>query len=341
MTASSRRTLRVVVVVLVAAAVAATIVRAAEVLLVIFAGVLFALFLAGGARLLRRGLRIPYPVAVVVVVLGLLVAGAGLGYWIGPRVATQLADLVGELPQSIRAAVGGDRWRAWLQGLAHARDAGATMRELGALFGTASGVLSRFVEVAGGLVVTFFIGVYGAAQPAAYVDGVLRLVPVEARPRARALLGQLATTLRRWLVGRLVAMLVVGVGTTTVFLALGIPLPLALGLLAGLLTFIEYVGAMLSAVPAILFALDKSVTAAIWVAVAYTAVHAIEGYVITPLVTRRTVHFRPGFTLALQLVLGTLVGVIGLTLATPLAVVATVLVESLYIERTLGDVARA
>ncbi|HVV17274.1 MAG TPA: AI-2E family transporter [Polyangia bacterium] len=336
LTPFTRRLLKTAAIVLAAGLGAAVVVRASTILLVIFAGLLFALFLSGAARLFHRWLRLPYAAAVALVALALPAVVVGWGFWIGPRVADQLAALFDELPRPVTAAFGGQHWRAWLQSLARGHVQGAA-HELEILLGTATGVVGGLLEILAGVVVTFFLGVYGAAQPSVYAEGLLRLVPVNARPRARAVLEELVTTLRRWLVGRLVAMLIVGLGTTVVFWILGVPLPLALGLLAGVLTFIEYVGAILSAVPAILLALDKSLATAVWVAVLFAAVHAVEGYVVTPLVTRRTVRFPPGFTLAVQLIMGALVGFLGLTLATPLAVVAVVLTKNLYIEEALGD----
>src|SRR6185312_10936559 len=94
-------------------------------------------------------------------------------------------------------------------------------------------------------------------------------------------------SLRRWLFGRLVAMLFAGVGTMLGFGLLGIPVAPALGLLAGLLTFIEYIGAILSAVPPLLLAVHQGWTTVFWVLVIFAGAHVVEGYVLTPLLARR------------------------------------------------------
>jgi predicted PurR-regulated permease PerM len=107
----------------------------------------------------------------------------------------------------------------------------------------------------------------------------------------------------------------------------------ALGALAGLLTFVEYLGAFVSAAPAMLVAFTRGPTHALWVAVLFTVAHILEGYVLTPLLVRTTVRFPPAYTLAAQAVLGSIYGVPGLTFATPILIVGTVLVKKLYLER--------
>ena len=103
--------------------------------------------------------------------------------------------------------------------------------------------------------------------------------------------------------------------------------------MAGLLTFIEYLGAVASAVPAILLALTVSPLHAVWVVLLFTGVHVVEGYVLTPLISRQSVHIPPAYTLAVQLVLGGLFGVIGLTFATPSCVIGVILIQRLYVAK--------
>ena len=73
----------------------------------------------------------------------------------------------------------------------------------------------------------------------------------------------------------------------------------------------------------------------------YGDAHVLEGYVLTPLLVRTTVRFPPAYTLAAQAVLGTIYGVAGLTFATPILIVGTVLVKKLYIDRREAREARA
>jgi predicted PurR-regulated permease PerM len=182
--------------------------------------------------------------------------------------------------------------------------------------------LGGSLELMSGLVVLFFLGVYGAADPESYARIALWFAPASRRARMRHVLAETIGNLQRWLVGRLIAMLFVAVCCAVVFTLLQLPLALPLALLAGLLTFVEYVGAVASGIPPILLAFSQGPTRALEVLIFFSALHVIEGYVLTPLLARTTVHLPPASTLATQVVLATLLGPLGLTFATPLLVVA-------------------
>ena len=77
-----------------------------------------------------------------------------------------------------------------------------------------------------------------------------------------------------------------------------------------------------------LFALAQSPAQAFWVLVLFTALHVVEGYVLTPLLARATVSLPPAITLACQVLLGALAGPLGLTLSTPLLVVGVCAAQS-------------
>jgi predicted PurR-regulated permease PerM len=104
-------------------------------------------------------------------------------------------------------------------------------------------------------IVIIFVGIFGAAAPAVYKKGLLYLVPSDQRRRVEQALDTVADSLRGWLVGQAVLMVMMAVTTTLGLWLLGIPMALTLGLLAGILELIPYVGAWLSAVPAGLVAL--------------------------------------------------------------------------------------
>jgi predicted PurR-regulated permease PerM len=183
------------------------------------------------------------------------------------------------------------------------------------------GALGGSVAVLSGLVISFFVGVYGAAQPEMYVKAALSVTPRRYERHVERALHVIAHNLTRWLLGRILAMVFVGVATSVVFHLLHLPLALTLGIFAGLLTFIEYAGAIISAVPPVLLGFSQSTNVGLAVLIAYTVLHVIEGYVITPLLARTSVHLPPALTLAAQALLGELVGVLGLTFSTPLFVV--------------------
>jgi predicted PurR-regulated permease PerM len=132
------------------------------------------------------------------------------------------------------------------------------------------------------------------------------------------------------MMGRLFSMTALGVLTALGLWAIGVPLPVALGFVAGILAFVPYIGAIASAVPSVLMAAAVNLDLAIYVVLLYLGLHLIEGYILVPLVQRRIVHLPPALTLCAQLLLG-------LLLATPLVAATLVLVRMVYVEDILGD----
>lgn len=200
--------------------------------------------------------------------------------------------------------------------------------------GYSRAVLSFGNAVAEALVV-LFAGIFLAAQPRIYATGAIKLVPASRRPLIAEAMGESEKALRLWLKGQLIAMTAVGVLTGTGVWLLGLPSAFALGLLAGMLEFVPFVGPILSSVPAILLALAVSPDLALWVALLYFAVQQFEGYVLTPLVQQYAVDL-PGVVLLFSLLgFGILFGTLGVVLAAPLAVVSYVLVKRLYVIEAL------
>jgi predicted PurR-regulated permease PerM len=129
----------------------------------------------------------------------------------------------------------------------------------------------------------------------------------------------------------------VGVLTTLGLWLLGIPSALALGLLAGVLEFVPFLGPILSAVPAVALALGEGMDTMLWVVGLYVAVQQIEGALITPLVQQHTVDLPPALTIFAIVAFGVLFGPLGILLATPLAVVVFVLVKKLWVREVLHE----
>jgi predicted PurR-regulated permease PerM len=201
-------------------------------------------------------------------------------------------------------------------------------------------LLKAFESVMGviaNLAVIFFVGVYLAADPALYRDGLVRLFPPEARERTRDILNETGTTLWKWLLGRLLCMAVVGIGSGIVLAVLKIPLAPWLALLAAALAFIPNVGPAVSLAITTLVALPQGLSTAAWVVAAYFALELFESYLLTPLVQHKMVEIPPALLIFVQLIFGLLAGFLGLTVATPILAAAMVIVKRAYLEDTLGD----
>ena len=311
---------------------------AADVLLLVFAGVLLAVFLRSLSGWLSR--RTPlsgaWSVAAVVAALAALL---GLCFWLfAPSVAAQLDQLSEGLPRSAERVgryLENYRWGRSLVSNVPSTD--ELLSGGGGVLSKATGVLSTTLGALTNVLIVLFVGLYLALEPGLYVGGVTRLLPRGWRGRAGEVLRELEVTLGRWLAGRLTLMAANGALTALGLWALGVPLALTLGLLAGLLNFIPNIGPVVAAVPALAVALAESPTKALYVLALYVLLQSLDGYVFTPLVQRRTVSLPPALTIIAQVLFGVLAGGLGVLLATPLTAAAVVLVKMLYVEDVLGD----
>jgi predicted PurR-regulated permease PerM len=136
-------------------------------------------------------------------------------------------------------------------------------------------------------------------------------------------------------VGQLASMVVVAILVGVGLFLLGVSLAPTLALLAGFLNFVPYVGALAGAVPAVLVALAQSPTLAMWVVVLFISVQMLEGNVIAPLIQKRTVSLAPALTIMSQTILGSLFGLLGLVVATPLMAALATTVRMAYVEGVL------
>jgi predicted PurR-regulated permease PerM len=198
-------------------------------------------------------------------------------------------------------------------------------------------VFSSTLSVLGGLIIILFVAVFVAVDPGLYHAGLMHLFPHRARRKAGEVLSATATTLRRWMVMQLIAMLAIGVVTTVVLLLLGIKAAIALGIIAGLLEFIPYLGPILSAVPAIAMAVVDGPDKAIYVIIAYVAIQQLEGSVIQPLLMKEGLDIPPVLTILGQALLSLVLGFLGLMLAVPILATIMVPVKMLYVRDVVGD----
>jgi predicted PurR-regulated permease PerM len=201
----------------------------------------------------------------------------------------------------------------------------------------AQGFLSGSVEMVADLFIVIVAGIYFAAAPPFYVDTFLKLLPERRRERLRVVAREVGHGLRRWLLGVFVSMLAVGIVTGIGLTLLHVPLAGLLAIIATLLTFIPYIGTIISMIPALLIALLVSPITVLYVLVLYLLAHALEGYLVTPLVQSRTVRLAPGWLILSELVGGLAAGIFGVLIAAPLLVALTIIVQLLYVEDVLGD----
>lgn len=337
------RVLVVVGIVALAILLSALVYFTIDVILLVFAAVLLAIFLRGLADLVNPRGRLSDTVAVLLVSTLLILVLAGAVSYLAPDIADQYRNLRAELPKSwlkISDYLQQFGWgRAILEQLPDNTEIKRRIAEIdiSGVVSRVGGYFSSTVGAIGNFFITILLAIYLASEPKLHTEGMTKLFPVAMRPRVGEVIGEVGRTLRWWLIGKSASMIFIGILTWIGLSLLGVPLALTLGLIAGLLSFIPNFGPILSALPAILLAFVDSPIKALYVLALFVGVQLIESNLVTPFIERRTVELPPALTVVAQIALGAMIGGLGLVLATPILAVIIVLVQKAYIEGVLGD----
>lgn len=306
----------------------------AKVVLLLFAASLVAILVGVPASWLSDHLRMRYGLALAIVLAVIPVAIAGTAYGLAPRVITQVERVEKSLPQDLERLIG-DFQNSPVGHLTIGQMSGGGSNMVSALVQPLLRSISSIADAVGSIVFVLFVGVFLAATPRVHENGLLYLVPNDRVRRVREILRATTSTLTYFLAGRLFSMAVIAVCSAIGLWALGIPAAVALALIAGVLSFVPYVGSALSGVPPFLLGYANSPTTAVLVILLYVAIHVIDGYLLVPLVQRRTVQLGPAVTLTAQLAFGLLWGILGVAVATPIVAAASTVIRMAYVQDVL------
>jgi predicted PurR-regulated permease PerM len=314
-------------------AAAALVVLLAQPLLMIFGGVVFAAMLDGGVRLLGRILPIGRGWRLLIVVALAVAFVIGTGFLFGVQVAEQVnqlgatlqaqyARLTAVLAQHGVKLAGGNTGQLLQQ-------AAGQLGKLTSWVGATLGALTTIIFI-------LVVGVFFAAEPRIYERGVQWMVPSDSRPAFAVTLERMGGTLRRLLAGRLVGMAVEGVLTVLLLMLGGVPMSLVLGIIAGVMAFIPNIGAFITGALIIAVGFSGGVHTGFWGLGVWAVVQAFDGYVVVPIVARRTVDLPPALTFSMQILFSALFGVLGLVFADPMTAMLKVALER-RAELSAGD----
>jgi predicted PurR-regulated permease PerM len=296
----------------------------AQPLLLILAAIVFATMLDGGTRLLGRVLPLGRGWRLAIVLLGCL----GFVYWLVVFSGNQLVSQAAQLQTVIVTQV--ER----LLALADAN--GVTAMEFDVkqaidyVLGSVGRVTAAVGTVIGGLTslaMIFVLGIFLAIEPRLYERGFAWLLPTSERSHFFNIANAMGFTLRRLMAGRLLGMLVEGVATWILLAVYGVPMAALLGIITGILVFIPNVGAILSGVLMVLVGFSLGLEGGLYALFVYAVVQTVDGYIIVPMVAKRTVDLAPALVLGAQLLFGALFGIMGLALADPIVAMIKVLLE--------------
>jgi predicted PurR-regulated permease PerM len=208
---------------------------------------------------------------------------------------------------------------------------------LQSLLGSSLAIFSGSLGTLLNLLLLIVLTIMLLVQPQAYRRVFVSLFPQFYRHRVEEILDECEVSLGKWVVGAMIGMVAIALLTTIGLYILGVPAPLALGILAGLLNFIPNLGPTLSVILPMGIALLDSPLKSLLVFILYFIVQQIESSLLTPYIMSRQVSLLPALTLLAQLFFASFFGFAGLILALPLSVVTMIWFRSVLIEDVLNN----
>ncbi len=306
------------------AAALALMIYLAEPILIIFGGMVFAAMIDGGARLLGRVLKIGRLWRVTIV----LVLAAAFLIWTALFAGSQIAVQAAQLPAIIQTQA--LKVLDWMQ----AHGAALNIKSLQGVVEKLAGGIGELTSAVGGLIgglTTAFgiivLGIYFALEPQLYQRGLAWMMPAKERSHFAVTANLMGHTLRRLMAGRLTGMALEGFTTWLLLGLWGVPMAALLGLLTGLLAFLPNIGAPISGALMVMVGFSASTNTGLFCIFVYLFVQILDGNVVVPLIAKHTADLAPAVVLGMQLIMGTLFGLLGLMLADPLVALIKVGLE--------------
>jgi predicted PurR-regulated permease PerM len=323
----------------------------AATLFLMFAGMLLGVTLNAMSNLLGRIVRLPHWLRLTIVCLALAGLLSGLVLLGGATIAEQasvLSDTIKSQLVNVKAFLEKNGIDTSYFGLGNTAAAVSTsstpaapgaaaqhnLPSAGELASSGGAIVSQTlklllgtVSAVGNFFIVLFLGLTFAAQPGVYRSGLLFMVPAQHRARATIIVDRIGETLERWLIAQILTMAAVFLVTWIGLKLIGIQSAFILGIQAGLLAFIPTVGAVLAGLIVVLASLASGWVAAASSLVLFLGVHALESYVLTPIIQRQALDIPPATLFGFQILLGVVFGIWGLALALPLMAIAKVLID--------------
>jgi predicted PurR-regulated permease PerM len=321
--------------------------KTASIFLLLFIAILISLYLGAVAEVFQNRLRLPPRVALGCAIALTLAAIATLLRLLVPPVVEQTQQLIKVLPQYVEAweiQIGrfvasypamSDVWRPGEHKLMNAIYEAVT-GPLGNLVPKVVGIVHAGINLFSVAVMSIYLSLY----PGLYREWVIALFPPIHRDLIRDVLADLRTTLRAWIVGQLLAMVVLAVLTAIGLSLLDVPYYLTFGVFTGAVAIVPFFGTLVSTLIPALFVLGGDGFAgfgglghAVLVILLGTVIHLIESNFVIPLITAKKVELPPVLTIMSVLVVGSLLGPVGLLVAVPTLAVVMVVLRRILINR--------
>ena len=337
----------------------------AATLFLIFAGMLLGVALNAMTNMLGRVVRLPHSLRLTIVCLVLAGLLSGVGFLGGATIAQQATALSDTIKSQLinlkdflerngidtsylelgnptaKPAAPSTPGTPGAVTTHNLPSAGEIASSGGAIVSQTLKLLLGTLSAVGNFFIVLFLGLTFAAQPGVYRKGLLFMVPAVHRARATIIVDRISETLERWLIAQILTMVVVFLVTWIGLRIIGIQSSFILGIQAGLLTFIPTVGALIGGLIVVLASLSSGWVAAASAFVLFLGVHALESYILTPILQRQALEIPPATLFGFQILLGVVFGIWGISLALPLMAVVKVLIDHFKADEITADAVAA
>jgi predicted PurR-regulated permease PerM len=207
----------------------------------------------------------------------------------------------------------------------------------GNVLGGALGVITGTFSFAVALFGVVFIAAYLLVDVRRFEAAFLSAVPHDYRRDAKTLWDAFGSSLSRYLGGLALVLFIQGAISAVGLFLLGVPYALILGAFVSVAAVIPYLGAWLSAIPAVIVALTVSPTTALLTALLFLGIQQLEGNFLTPKIQGNTLRVHPILVFLAVIVGGGLGGIFGVIVAVPSLAVGRVLFDFLRVRLTTED----
>jgi predicted PurR-regulated permease PerM len=299
----------------------------------------------------RRGM--PRPVGAMLSLLIMIAVIVAIGALVWPTVREQGIEFIEQLPDLYVGIAD------WLQGMAQRFDLDLeeflsqeaieawlrdpanqeTIQNLLFGFGAGAGVVLR--GVAETIAVVFLapvLAIYILMDLKKFQSNSLELTPPRYRTEVAYVGGEVGTAMGLFVRGQLLVAFIVGVASSIGMWLIGLPFWLLVGIIAGFLNLIPFLGPVVGgALAALIALLNGDVWQAVWAVVIMIVIQQIDNHAITPMVQRARVNLSPLVIVLALIVGGSLAGLLGVLVAIPVTAAVRIVVGHLWRTRVLGQ----
>ena len=305
------------------------------VLLVFFGAIVLAVTLDVLIQKLRSQIRIPRYFALIIVLFLLVISGLLIFQILVPELITQVKELGTLFPtliEKLKSILAGQPFMIGIQQSLPEQVSWGKIQPVGSkLLGFAGGAANSLIQ----LTLTSLLSILLALDPKAHRKIVVSITPRPYRNEINELLDDCRVALGGWLAGMTLSALTIFVLTWIGLSILKVPLALLSALVCGVLTFIPTIGPTTATLLPLGIALIISPTLMLKVLILRISLQNIEAFVLTPILLSRTVNLLPTIALMAQLSLGALLGIPGVLIALPLAIVLQVCIQKIIIRKIM------